>query len=152
VGHRWVMSSRVFNEVRVLAGREVQRTSSLQSSPRIVVNDAFTGGGAQSDQATTEYHVQFAQATTYTRGRHVLKAGVSIPDWSRRGFDDRSLRAGVFTFASLQDYAAGQPLSYAAQRGDGRLVFLQKVFGAFAQDQIALRRDLSLGVGVRYDW
>ena len=38
------------------------------------------------------------------------------------------------------------------QQGDGGLVFLQKVFGAFFQDQITINDRLSITPGIRYDW
>ena len=145
-GGRWL------NELRVLAGREGGSTVSLHPGRRLVVLDAFTSGGAQADQATTEDHVQLAEALTYVHGRHLVKAGVQIPDFSRRGFDDRSNRDGTFTFSSLQDYALGQPLSFTQQQGDGTLRFLQKVFGAFIEDQISVSDRLSITPGLRYDW
>ena len=151
-GHRWVLSGRLLNEVRLLVGHEMQSTTGERPGARIVVLDAFTGGGAQSDQRQTEHHFTLAETLTYSRGRHLLKGGVAIPDWSRRGFDDRSNRDGTFTFSSLSDYALGRTLSFAQQRGDGALVFLQKVFGAFVQDQIALTPELAVGIGLRYDW
>jgi hypothetical protein len=127
-------------------------TTSLRSDPRIVVLDAFTGGGAQADQETSEYHFNLTHNLTYVRGRHLLKGGLAIPDFSRRGFDDRTNALGTFTFSSLDDYAARRPLSFVQQRGDGHLVFLQKVFGAFFQDQITLGRRVSVTAGLRYDW
>ena len=63
-----------------------------------------------------------------------------------------SNREGTFTFASLEDYALGRPLSFLQQRGDGHIVFLQKVFGAFVQDQISVSDRLSITPGLRYDW
>jgi len=96
--------------------------------------------------------VQLTQNVSYLKGRHLLKAGFAIPDLSRRGFDDRSNFAGTFTFASPSDYALGRPVSFLQQRGDGRIVFLQRVFSGFVQDQISVTRALSVGVGVRYDW
>ena len=86
------------------------------------------------------------------RGHHLFKGGFAIPDFSRRGFDDRTNSAGTFTFSSLEDYANGRPLSFVQQRGDGHLVFLQKVFGAFLQDQISVGSRFSVTPGVRYDW
>ena len=142
----------MLSEFRLLLGREVGRTISVQPGARIVVLDAFTGGGAQADQRTTEYHVQLMENVTYLRGRHLLKAGFAIPDFSRRGFDDAGNRLGTFTFSSLADYAEGRPLSFLQQRGDGRIVFLQRVYGAFLQDQMTVTRSLSVGLGVRYDW
>jgi hypothetical protein len=137
VGDRWIASKSVLHEWRFLVGRETQSTVSLSPDVRVVVLDAFTGGSAQNDLGTTENHFTFADGLTILHGRHVWKAGFAIPDWSWRGFDERINRAGTFTFGSLDEYGAGQPLSFTQQRGDGALSFLQKVFAIYVQDQIA---------------
>jgi hypothetical protein len=152
IGHRWIATTKTLNEFRVLVGREVASTVSLHPGIRVVVPDAFTGGGAQADQRSTEYHVQLTENVSYLHGKHLLKTGFAIPDLSRRGFDDRTNSDGTFTFASLTDYGLGRPLSFLQQRGDGRIVFLQHVFGAFLQDQITVTHNLSVGIGLRYDW
>jgi Carboxypeptidase regulatory-like domain/TonB dependent receptor-like, beta-barrel len=152
VGARSIVTSRLLNEFRYLAGREIASTASLNPARRIVVLDAFTGGGAQADQSTSEYHFNLTENLTYVRGRHLIKGGFAIPDFSRRGFDDRTNSAGTLTFSTLDDYAGGVALSFVQQRGDGRLVFLQKVFGAFVQDQISVGDRLSVTPGLRYDW
>ena len=152
VGHRWTPTTKSINEFRLLVGREVGSTVSLHGGVKLVVPDAFTSGSAQADQRTTERHIQLTNNYTYLRGRHLLKAGFAIPDLSRRGFDDRTNFDGTFTFDSLNDYSAGKPLSFVQQRGDGRMSFLQQVYGAFVQDQITINRSLSVGVGLRYDW
>ena len=151
-GHRWIVNQKVLSEFRLLVGREISSTVSLHPGPRVVVLDAFTAGGAQATQRSTEYHFQLTENVTYLRGRHLLKTGFAVPDFSRRGFDDATNREGTFTFASLDEYAAGRPFSFLQQRGDGRIVFLQQVYAAFVQDQITLTPHLSLGVGLRYDW
>ena len=151
-GARSVLSGHLLNEFRFLVGHETSGTLSLTSARRITVLDAFIAGGAQADQSTTEDHFNLAESVTYVRGKHLVKSGIQVPDFSRRGFDDRSNREGTFTFSSLDDYALGRPLSFSQQQGDGRLVFLQKVFGAFVQDQIAVSDRLSITPGLRYDW
>ena len=152
VGARSVLSPRLLNEFRLLLGHETSATISTYPGRRIVVLDAFTDGGAQADQSTTEDHFNLAESLTFVHGKHLLKAGFQVPDFSRRGFDDRSNREGTFTFSSLDDYAVGRPLSFTQQRGDGTIVFLQKVFGAFIQDQINVSDRLSITPGLRYDW
>ncbi len=152
VGARSVLSGRLLNEFRLLVGHETSAIVSLHPGQRIIVLDAFTGGGAQADQSTTEDHFNLAESLTFLRGKHLFKGGIQIPDFSRRGFDDRSNRDGTFTFSSLEDYTLGRPLSFSQQVGDGRLVFLQKVFGAFVQDQISVNDRLSITPGIRYDW
>jgi hypothetical protein len=152
VGARSVVTPHLLSEFRLLVGREISSTVSLNSAPKIVVLDAFTAGGAQADQSTSEYHFQLTENLTYVRGRQLFKGGFAIPDFSRRGYNDQTNRLGTFTFSSLDDYAQGVPLSFVQQQGDGSLVFLQKVFGAFVQDQIMFGDRLSVTPGVRYDW
>lgn len=152
VGARSVLTGRLLNEFRLLVGHEAGSVTSLHPGRHIVVLDAFTAGGAQADQSTTEDHFNLAESVTYAYGKHLFKGGFQIPDFSRRGFDDRANREGTFTFSSLEDYALGRPLSFSQQQGDGSLVFLQKVFGAFVQDQITVNHRLSITPGIRYDW
>jgi len=147
-----VLSPRLLHDVRVMAGVEYEPRVSLSAAPRIVVQDAFTGGGAENDQTRTERHFTLVDAVTWSPGRHAVKAGINIPDWSWRGLDDRTNTSGTFYFSSLADYTAGRPYSLVAQRGDGHVAFLEKVVGLFAQDEIRVRPNLSLDIGLRYDW
>ena len=151
-GHRTMLTGRLINQFRFLVGGDYQPTTSLSKSPRIVVQDAFTGGGAQNDGLEQERHITLNDTLSWSSRRHIVKAGFSIPDWSHRRFDDRSNVGGTFSFASLGEYTAGQPYLFTQQQGDGSLVLTQKIVAAFVQDEIALRRNLSLAVGLRYDW
>ncbi len=151
-GLQTMVTPTLINQFRLLLGQDHQSTVSVSPRPKIVVNDAFTGGGGQSDAYETEHHFTVNETLTWSAGRHVVKTGFAIPDWSRRGYDDRSNFGGTFSFATLDLYAAGRPYSFTQQQGDGRLVFIQKVVGAFAQDEVTVRRNLSVALGVRYDW
>ncbi|HEY3380211.1 MAG TPA: carboxypeptidase regulatory-like domain-containing protein [Vicinamibacterales bacterium] len=150
--HRAMLTGTLVNQFRLLVGGDHQTNTSLNQARRIVVQDAFTGGGAQVDQFKEERHFTLSETIAWSRTQHTVKAGVSIPDWSRRRFDDRGNFGGTFSFSSLDDYAHNRPYVFTQQQGDGRLVFLQKVFAAFVQDDIAIRRNLSVAIGLRYDW
>ena len=100
----------------------------------------------------TENHVQGNDIATFSHGRHVLKLGVNVPDWSRRGVDDFNNFGGTFYFSSLSDYAAQRPYAYQVVQGNGHAVLVQKELGGFVQDEVKVRRDLSLSLGLRYDW
>jgi hypothetical protein len=151
-GARSILTNRLLSEFRILAGREISSAVSLNPARRIVVLDAFTAGGAQADQSTSEYHIQSTEKLTYVRGKQLFTGGFEIPDFSRRGYDDQTNAAGTYTFATLADFDAGRPQSFVQQRGNGNLVFLQKVFGAFVQDQIMVSDRFSVTPGLRYDW
>src|SRR5262245_45332358 len=145
-------SNAVVNQFRLLVARQHTPTRSVQSGSKIVVLDAFTGGGAQGDRLQTENHLIFDDIVSWSHGKHTFKTGVNIPDLSRRGLSDNTNSSGTFSFSSLQDYLEGRPFSFVQQRGDGHVVFWEKVFGGFFQDEYQVRRNLQLTAGVRYDW
>jgi outer membrane receptor protein involved in Fe transport len=147
-----VLSPTLLNQIRVLAGNEYENWDGLSQAQKIIVLDAFTGGGSQLDRSRTEHHLTLTDVVSWTRGKHAMKFGFQIPDWSRRRFDDNSNRAGTFYFSSLDDYAASRPYAFIQQAGSGHVVFLEKVLGSFAQDEIRLRPDLTVVIGLRYDW
>jgi hypothetical protein len=145
-------SSAVVHQFRVLVARQHTPTISVQSGPKIVVLDAFTGGGAQADRLQTENHLILDDIWSWTHGRHTLRSGFNIPDISRRGLDDNTNSTGTFSFSSLQDYLNGQPFSFVQQSGNGHVVFWEKLFGTFFQDEYQVRPNLQITGGLRYDW
>src|ERR1039458_5416681 len=147
---RLTLSSRWMNQFQTLIGREHEAMHSVTDAPAIVVQGAFTGGGAQVNLLRTENHFQANDIATFSSGRHALKVGVNVPDWSRRGADNLNNFGGTFYFSSLADYAAQRPYAYQAVRGNGHVVLVQKELGGFVQDEIKVRRDISLSVGIRY--
>jgi hypothetical protein len=147
-----VLSPKLVNNFRLLLGVEKQSNESVNDNRRIVVLDAFTGGGAQGNSLRTEYHAQLMETLSYSTGKHLIKAGINVPDLSRRGYDNNLNTAGTFYFSNLADYALGRPFSFVLQQGNGHVVFLEKVIGLFAQDEYHLRKNLMLSVGLRYDW
>jgi len=147
-----VFSPKLVNNFRLLLGVERQSNASLSLKPKIVVLDAFTGGGAQADQLRTEYHAQMMDTLSYSTGKHLIKGGINIPDLSRRGLNNNINSTGTFYFSSLSDYQQQRPFSFIQQQGSGHIVFFEKQFGLFVQDAYHLRKNLMLSVGVRYDW
>ena len=85
-------------------------------------------------------------------GRHLVQAGFQLPDWSRRGFYDRTNFGGTFYFSGLDAYASGMPYAFTQQQGNGDLALLEKQVGTYIKDDWQVRSGLSLNVGLRYDW
>ncbi len=139
-------------QYQILAGHELEPTTSSTSDPGLVVAGAFTGGGAQVQQHRTESHVQASETLSWTHGSHVVQTGFQVPDWSLRTFDDTSDFGGTYYFASLDTYRAGRPYSFVQQRGNGHQVFLEKVLGVYLKDDWQIAPALTMSVGLRYDW
>ncbi|HXI92875.1 MAG TPA: carboxypeptidase regulatory-like domain-containing protein [Blastocatellia bacterium] len=149
---RRILSPSLVSEFTMRTGNEGSLTRSVRPGiPRIVVLDAFTGGSSQADRRTTENHVQLNEILSWNHGKHFVRGGLNIPDISRRGFSDRTNFGGTFSFSTLTDYLNNRPFLFSITQGDGHLAFLQKDFGLFVQDNILVRANLSIGVGLRYD-
>lgn len=132
-------------------GRETSRDWSLSAAPRLVVEDAFTSGGAQRDSRETELYAEIAGVFSHQRGAHSLRAGVLLRDLERTEFSDRGNFGGTFRFATLADFEAGRPLSYSVRSGDPGLRFWSVAVAGFVQDNIRVNKRSTLALGVRYD-
>jgi len=150
--HRSILSTRLVNEFTFRAQNEKNLTRSvLQDVPKIVVLDAFTGGGAQEDERSTETQFQLNEILSWNHGKHFVKTGINIPNITRHGLSNRANFGGTFSFFTLDDFVNNWPFLFSANQGDGHLVFWQKEFGFFVQDNILVRPNFSIAPGLRYD-
>ncbi len=152
VSQRVLFSPKWINQLRFLVGHYDAPTVSNVSAAKVVVPGAFTGGGAQADARNTEYHVDGNDTVMYSSPRHALKFGIDVPDISRRGRDDWTNQIGTYSFATIFDFLAGHAETAVIQRGQGHLVFLEKILGPFIEDTIRVKPALSLSLGLRYYW
>jgi Carboxypeptidase regulatory-like domain len=152
VGHVYVFSPKLLNQLHFLVGHFDNQIHSLNENPQLIVQGAFTGGGAQADFRRTEYHFDGTDIVTYSTRRQEIKFGIDVPDISRRGFDDFTNQAGTYSFAGLATYEASNPFSYLVQSGQGHVTFLEKTVAGIFEDNIRLRSNLSVALGIRYYW
>jgi len=138
------------NQARFLVGHFDNQVASVNPEAQIAVSGLFTAGGAQADSRRTEYHFDGTDFATYASSKHQLSFGIDVPDISRRGLDDFTNRAGTYTFATYSP--AAPPATYLVQAGQGRVVFLEKVICGFVEDNVRLKPNFSLYMGVRYYW
>ena len=93
-----VFNQSVINETRFQFIRERNRQEGGTNEPTVRVLEAFTGGGAQVGRSfNNEDRIELQNFTSWTRGRHSLKAGARF----RAGWIDNSSEqnfAGTFTF------------------------------------------------------
>jgi hypothetical protein len=150
ISYRHIFSSKWVNQLRFLVGHNDAPVSSVTNAPQNIVEGYFTGGGAQADSERTEAHFDGTDIVTYSSGKHVLNFGVDVPDLSRRGADDFTNQLGTYTFANINDYSAGTPSNYRVQTGNGHLVFWERTVAGFIEDDIRLKPNFSVTLGLRY--
>lgn len=138
------------NQLRFLVGHYDSVVKSVSPDAQVTVSGLFTAGGAQADTRRTEYHFDGTDFATYANGKHQFTFGIDVPDISRRGLDDFTNRAGTYTFSS--DFQPGNLSTYLVQTGNGHVAFLEKVTCGFVEDDIRIRPNFQLYVGMRYYW
>jgi hypothetical protein len=139
------------NQLRFLFGHFDAKVSSVDPAAQIAVSGLFMTGGAQADTRRTEYHFDGTDFATYASGKHQLSFGIDVPDISRRGLDDFTNHAGTYSFVNYSP-TAPTPATYVVQTGQGHVAFLEKVICGFIEDNIRLKSNFSLYLGVRYYW
>ena len=84
-------------------------------------------------------------------GEHVLKTGAQVKMLRSDSFFDSNFR-GTWTFPNIAAFLAGTPSRYTANQGDSSLKRPNETYGFFVQDDWRPRQDLTLNLGLRYDY
>lgn len=144
-----LVGKAALNEVRVQLNRNNNENWSLSAAPTIIVQDAFSKGGAGVSSRGETQSFEVADNFDFNVGtRHQMRVGVLLEADNFSNFDERN-KAGTFTFTSLENYQLGLPAQFTRRDGTLDTSFRQYQFGFYWQDDIRLHRNFSLSVGVR---
>jgi hypothetical protein len=144
LGRRFVLNTRLS-----VFGSDSD-TRSAFDAPTIVVNEAFTAGGAQRRGGSRGRNVTLNSDLDYVRGIHTIRTGLELQYASYRT-DAHANYLGTYVFESLEAYEAGRPRSYSRRIGDPRVSYENLQGGFYIQDDIKIRKGLTLTGGVRYE-
>jgi hypothetical protein len=154
VADTYVVSPQVTNELRLSYGR----SSALFTPEDNLLTPRFTILGLVSFGATNYWPqgrvfnvYQVNDVVNIVRGRHVIKAGFDLRHIQDNSVND-SNRRGVFTFASLDGFLAGQPSNYTQTFGNTYRGFRTNFHGVFLQDDFRLAPTLTLNFGLRWEY
>jgi len=151
VFERAFLSPTFLNELHFAFKDEPQQTTSVSDQPANIVLGAFSSGGAQISLRQQERAFTIQDAATLIKGKHTLRFGAGARPRSFQ-FTDASNFGGTFTFASLAAFNSGQPEVFAMNQGNPRISFTQNEYYSFFQDEIQVRQDLSVFLGLRHEW
>lgn len=144
------LGRRFFINTRFSMNTSTNRSQSVLEAPTIIVNEAFTVGGAQRTGSTNTKSFTIASDLDYVRGRHSVRAGVTL-DGTKYRTDANSNYLGTYTFENLDAYAAGRPRSFTQRIGDPVIRYSNVFAGFYIQDDIKLRKNLTITPGIRYE-
>jgi hypothetical protein len=150
VQHMGPLGRRAFLRTRVQVQWMDTESRSAVEAPTIQVNDAFTRGGAQISGGQHSRTLGVGSDLDYVRGIHTLRTGLHI-DAARWRSNDTTNYLGTYIFESLADFEAGRPRSFTRRLGDPEIRYDNVQGGLYVQDDIRVRRNLTLSAGVRYE-
>ncbi len=152
----------LLNEFRAAFRQRRQDTTSLTDEPAILVLGFFNAGGAQIALHRRDTYADFEDIATLSRGIHTLRFGGGFsPKWVWAV--NASNFGGTFTFSCLMPstdptspcfssaYSQNTPAQFTLNFGDPQISFKQHEFYSFVQDEMRLRQNLSLVLGLRYE-
>jgi hypothetical protein len=141
---------------RTFANTRVQMTwlntvsQSAVELPTVRVFDSATSGGAQVVGGRHPKDLEFASDVDYVRGMNTVRVGVLV-DGGRYRSDDATNYLGTYTFTSLDALKAGRPSLYTRRIGDPLVRYWNMQAGAYVQNDIRVRKNLTLSPGLRYE-
>lgn len=144
------LGRRAFVNTRLEYGWSDSANTSLLETRTIRVNDAFTNGGAQVAGGRTTHTLGLASDLDYVRSIHSVRAGIVLNNgWYTS--NDTSNYLGTYTFSGLTAFQLGLPQSYTRRIGDPNISYFNLQAAAYIQDDIRLRKGLTITPGLRYE-
>ena len=107
------------------------------------------GGPSGFPQGRSDTTYVVSDTLNYLRGNHSFKFG---GEWRRFYNNNTNKDTGAIAFANMNDFLAGRANTFNITLGDVSSAVAQGALGAFVQDNWKFRPNLTLELGLRYDW
>lgn len=112
----------------------------------------LTGIGSGAGRQVWPNLFQYLDDVSYTRGAHSLKMGVAVSRFQTN--EASETRAyGAYTFLSFRDFLLGNARTFDGFNTPRHIAGLrQSLFGFFLQDDYRFRPNLTVNLGIRYEF
>jgi hypothetical protein len=144
------LGRRFFINTRLNVGWSDSERRSEVEKPTVTILEAQTLGGAQKAGGRHSRDVNFASDLDYVRGMHSLRVGTAI-DFNSFRSDESDNYLGTYTFETIEAFEAGRPRSYTRRIGEPNVRYRNLQGAIYLQDDIRIRRSLSVTPGVRIE-
>ncbi len=144
------LGRRTFANTRLQLEWQNSDSVSATAARTVVVNGAFTAGGAQVSGGRHPKIFELASDVDHVRGLHTMRTGFVVVGGTYRS-DNATNRLGTFTFSSVEAFDAGMPATYTLRIGDPLVKYFNAQTAVYVQDDIRVRKNLTLSPGVRYE-
>ena len=118
--------------------------------PLINIGNSLFFGSPQGDpEGRGDTTVVFSDTVSWLKGRHSVEFGGEV----RRFYNNNIFEnLGSFTFLSINSFLADSALQYNTLSGNANDKILEPAWGLFIQDSYKVRSNVTLSLGLRYDW
>jgi len=123
----------------------------IRNDPDLGSSIASLGATLSVPRARVDTNLHFIDNLTWKLDRHAIKFGYEFRRTSVNAFFDAGYR-GRLDFASLGDFLSGTLSGGRAASGDSRRNTFQNSHASYFQDSFRVTRNLTLNLGVRYDY
>jgi hypothetical protein len=118
--------------------------------PQMIVAGGLNFGGPGTlPQGRFDTSYVFTDTFTRASGRHVLKFGGEYRHFINDNFAEGT---GIFNFPSVPAFLAGTANGFTITLSERRSVIDQRAAAFFVQDRATVRNNLTLELGIRYEW
>src|SRR5215475_5759259 len=150
----YAITSNLINESRITYSRRNSRF--LENLPRtFIIRDApslsFPANNINYPQFRIDNAYELTDNLSLIRGRHNYKFGVNALRYELNSFFAPELR-GTVSYATLLDFLLDQNARVSQFAGNGLVPARTYETGAFAQDDWRVNPDLTLNLGLRYEY
>jgi hypothetical protein len=146
-----ILGNNAVNETLFEFTHSQNSQAAQNSSPTLMVQGAFTGGGNSLGlMADNQSRFELQNNTSLAHGSHSIKIGTRL----RATQDENSSTSGfngTFTFSTLADYIALQPSQYSVMTGSAKSNVTAFDGAVYGDDEWHLRSNLTLSYGLRYE-
>ena len=145
-----VFGKKFFNEVRFQTRWLDTESRSVSIGQTILVPGAFNDGSAQRRGGRHQLDFELADNVDYALEKHGVRFGVQLEAGGYKS-DDATNAFGTFQFPDLAAFETGLPTQFTQRIGDPTVKYRQYQFGWYVQEDWRLRKNLTLGYGVRHE-
>jgi len=145
-----VLNKQWVHEGRFSYRRDYGRFTPITPGLAIDVLDVFSAGAAPNKRTDDNRSIEFSDVWMYSGGRWSFKTGGQFVHRLHGNINYTNF-GGTFTFSSLADYLAGQPVTFTKNQGTPFVDDTQIEAAAFFQSDWKATRKLNLSLGGRYE-